>query len=64
MALPQERKEKLKELVGMVADSGALNELDALAIIQICLDACEREKAEALEKYLSEAIGADNTSGE
>lgn len=52
MALPEERKENLKTAFCKVVDADVLNEQDALAVIQICLDACEREKSAAYEHLL------------
>lgn len=52
MALPEERRENLKKAVADMCDQDLLNEVDALTIIQICLDACEREKSDILEQGL------------
>ena len=52
MALPKERRDNLKKAIAEVCDQDLLNEVDALTIIQICLDACYREKNEILEQGL------------
>ena len=57
MALPEERKERLKQLIMKIIDEDVLNEFDALKIVDICIDACEREKAEAYEDLLKNMIG-------
>jgi predicted transcriptional regulator len=63
MALPEERRERLKALIAKVVDEVVLNEEDALAIIQICLDACEREKAIAYEEMLKGMIEDGTDAG-
>lgn len=63
MALPEERKKKLKELVTKVIDDEILNEMDALAIVQVCIDACEREKAAAYEDMLKNMIEDGTDAG-
>ena len=64
MALPEERREKLKTLVGTVVDEDVLNEYDALKIIDVCIDACEREQVEVMEQYLVEKVGSDEETEE
>ena len=63
MALPEERRERLKVLVAKVVDEDILNEYDALKIIDICLDACKREQAEAYEEMLKNMIEDGTDAG-
>jgi len=63
MALPEERRNKLKMLIEKVVDIDVLNEVDALTIIQVCLDACEREKALAYEELLKDMIEDGTDAG-
>lgn len=50
----------------MVINEDILNELDMLMILQICSDACEREKTEMFEDILTECIlsGMDEEQSE
>ena len=56
METTKEQKERLIREFSMVIDAEVLNELEILAILQICSDACEREKVELYEKMLTESI--------
>lgn len=47
-----ERKEKLIALFSQAVNTDALNEFDALAVLEICLAACKREKNAAMEEML------------
>lgn len=57
--LTQEKKEQLIRRVTEVADSGALKMSDWMAIYDILLEACEREKAETMEQVLINSLSED-----
>ena len=64
METTKEQKERLIREFSMVIDAEVLNELEILAILQICSDACEREKVELYEKMLTESIESGMSSNE
>ena len=54
LILSREEKENLLQRVTDVAFMGVLNKMDAAAIIEICLNACQRQAAE-IEKEIGPA---------
>lgn len=54
--LSDERKTALKDLICRIVDDDVLNEYDALAVIEICQKACEREEAQMMEDMLKNLI--------
>ena len=56
MSLPKKKKKKLKKMMKKILEDDVLNEFDALAIIQICLEACERAKIDEMERKLAESF--------
>lgn len=54
--LSAERKTALKDLICRIVDDDVLNEYDALAVIEICQKACEREEAQMMEDMLKDLI--------
>lgn len=63
MAMTKEQKKRLISNLAAVIDSDVLTEFETLAILQICSDACEREKADLVEKILTESILVGTDSG-
>lgn len=54
--IDEERKERLKEHFARIADKDVLTNGDALMIIEILRNACERKQAEVYEDIVSNRI--------
>lgn len=60
LKLTEEKKEQLLMRVKEALDNDVLNLVDWMAIYDVLLEACEREKAETLERYLAECLKGDD----
>ena len=60
-------EEKLEQLVGRIREAyenGLLRISDWLAMYEILINACERDKAETMEEYLADALKIDEEESE
>lgn len=56
LKLTEEKKEQLLMRVKEALDNDVLNLVDWMAIYDVLLEACEREKAEVFEQYMVERL--------
>lgn len=56
LKLTDEKKEQLLMRVKEALDNDVLSLVDWMAIYDVLLEACEREKAEVLEQYMVERL--------
>lgn len=57
--LTKEQKERLRELIENVLEDDVLTLEDEAEILQICIEAAKKRKAEAAEEYLRYRLGGE-----
>lgn len=62
--LDEEKLEHLVTRIREVYDNGALKIRDWIAMYELLIDACEREKAATMEKILIDCLHEEDTSEE
>ena len=58
--IDEKKRDQLIMRINQVYEAGAIRVRDWMAMYDILLEACERDKAETLERYLAECLKGDD----